>query len=147
VPTVGKGERVHAKSGADPGLVRVAKDAHTDLEPEPSVPAPHSWLSRSTSTNPRPPMSMTCGVVLTGTEAEPSRMVSSTTPFISDRVTTNGVRACTVAFVASSLATSRISSTRYRRPCATRCSQMKSRAFDALAGSAARTVSWDQPGI
>src|SRR5689334_872331 len=114
-------ESVYANTGGAPDRVRVAKEAHTDLEPEAPVLTPHSRLNNFTSTNPGPPLSMTGVIALTGTVVELSRTVSSTTPFVSERVKTNGVPACNMALVASSLATNRTSSTRYRRSCATRC--------------------------
>jgi hypothetical protein len=85
-----------------------------------SLLVPHSQLSNSTIVKPRPLMSMTSGVDGITAEVDPSWMSSSTDPAALERVTAKGVCACATALVASSLTTSRKSSTRCDRWCASR---------------------------
>jgi adenosine deaminase len=126
---------------------RTAKDAHTFLSPSAPSETPQSLLYRATRSRPRPPPSPSWLSSTVGRSGESSWTVSTTQKSSSWRVTVRGVRACTSAFVTSSLTTRRMSSTRYPRSCCVRWMPTKDRASHALTGQAGSRVSWDQKTV
>jgi hypothetical protein len=79
---------------------RMAKDAQTALEPAPSSLMPHSRLTMSTISSPRPPASRVWVARRVGSAREPSRTVSSTVSSKPAKVVVNAVCACTRELVA-----------------------------------------------
>ena len=107
---------------------------------------PQSRLTAFTIATPRPPGSRARAATSTGWECEPSRTSTRTAPASASRVTRKGVCAWTMAFVASSLTTSRTSSTRWPSSWSSRCRVTNSRALEELRGCAANSAVCDQSG-
>jgi hypothetical protein len=94
----------------------MGKDAQTALEPAPPSLVPQSRLTMATIVSPRPDGSMAWAACPVGSASEWSRTVSNTVCSKASKVTLNAVCACTSAFVASSLATSRTGSDEIQQP-------------------------------
>jgi hypothetical protein len=108
---------------------RVENDAQTDLPPPGAGVTRQSSLTRSTMDTPRPAVSNISGARRAGAQSEPSCTLRNTARSACRKLTVNGDCACLTAFPASSLTTSRTSSTRYNRRCSTRWTQTKRRAL------------------
>ena len=97
----------------DTAVERFSNCAQTDLLASSESATPQDWLMRLTMARPRPEIPVAGAMSRrVGVSGDPSRTVSSTESSRPSRITVKAVIACTIALVASSLATNRTSSTR-----------------------------------